>query len=169
MLIEEIIKTNIGIEEEEHNIFLAKSLTKYEWLNFTKCFMERQINFACSYADIPRLDLDIVMHHLTVTPSAKLIKKKLRKVHLQVTLLVKVELENLLDVSFIRLVNYLEWISNIVPIDKLDGSIKICPDFRDINKACPKDDFLLPNIDLIIDLVLGHVMLSLMDGFFECN
>lgn len=89
--------------------------------------------------------------------------------HPQVALLVKVELEKLLDVGFIRPIDYPEWISNLVPVSKPDCSIRICTDFRDINKACPKDDFPLPNIDLIVDLTAGHAMLSLMDGFSGYN
>lgn len=89
--------------------------------------------------------------------------------HPQVALLVKAELEKLLDVRFIRPIDYLEWISNLVPISKPDRSIRICTDFRDINKACPKDDFPLPNIDLIVDLTTGHAILSLMDGFSGYN
>lgn len=84
-------------------------------------------------------------------------------------LLVKDELENLLDIGYIRPIHYPKWISNLVPINKPDGNIRICTDFRDTKKACWKDDFPLQSIDLIINLTAGHVMLSLMDGFFGCN
>lgn len=42
-------------------------------------------------------------------------------------------------------------------------------DFQDLNKACLKDDFPLPSIDMIVDLTTGHEMLSLMDGFSRYN
>jgi len=54
-------------------------------------------------------------------------------------------------------------------MSKLNGRIRMCNDFRDLNKACPKDDFPLPNIDIIVDLTAGHEMLSLMDGFSGYN
>lgn len=41
--------------------------------------------------------------------------------------------------------------------------------FRDSNKACPKDDFPLPNIDNLVDATIGHEMISLMDGLFGYN
>ncbi|KAH9327626.1 hypothetical protein KI387_007804, partial [Taxus chinensis] len=47
--------------------------------------------------------------------------------------------------------------------------IRICIDFKDINKACPKDNFLFPNIDMIGDSTVGYEMLSLMDGFLGYN
>ena len=64
---------------------------------------------------------------------------------------------------------YASWISNIVPISKKNGSICICINFGDLNKACPKDDFPLPNIDTIVDLIVGHSMFSLMYGLSRYN
>ena len=57
----------------------------------------------------------------------------------------------------------------MVPITKPSGDIRIYTNFRDLNKACPKDDFPLPNIDMIIDLIATHEILSLMDGFSGYN
>lgn len=57
----------------------------------------------------------------------------------------------------------------MVPMKKSNGKIKICTDFHDLNKACPKDDFPLPSIDSLVDSIAGHCMLSLMDGFFGYN
>ena len=52
---------------------------------------------------------------------------------------------------------------------KKNGQIQCCVDFRNLNKACPKDEFLLPNMDLLIDSVMGHAMFSFMDGFRSYN
>lgn len=98
------------------------------------------------------LDPNLIMHHLSITPSIKRFKHKLRKMHPHVTLLVKGELEKLLKAAFIRTIDYAEWISNIVLVTKHDQSIHVCIDFRDLNNACPKDDFPLPNIDMIVDM-----------------
>nr|CAN83640.1 hypothetical protein VITISV_001524 [Vitis vinifera] len=50
-----------------------------------------------------------------------------------------------------------------------DGKVRVCVDFRDLNKASPKDDFPLPHIDLLVDGTAGHSMLSFMDGFSGYN
>ena len=89
--------------------------------------------------------------------------------HPKVALLVKAELAKLLEAKIIWSIDYSEWISNMVPITKPSGDIKICSDFRDLKKACPKDDFPLPNINMIVDLTVGHELLSLMDGFSRYN
>ena len=45
----------------------------------------------------------------------------------------------------------------------------MCVDFRDLNKACLKDDFLLPHIDVLVDDTIGSALMSFMDGFSEYN
>ena len=111
------------------------------------------------------LDPDLIMHHLSIAPRIKLVKQKLHKIHPHVALLVKSKLEKLLKAGFIRAIDYVEWISNIVLVSKHDKSIRVCTDFTDLNLACPKDDFPPPNIDMIVDMTAGYKMYSLMDGF----
>ena len=55
----------------------------------------------------------------------------------------------------------MEWVSNIVPVNKKQGTIRVCIDFRDLNKACPKDNFPTPHIDQIMDNCAGSVIFSL--------
>ena len=59
--------------------------------------------------------------------------------------------------------------ANVVPVPKKDGKVRVCVDFRDLNKASLKDDFPFPHIDLLVDSTTGHSMLSFMDGFFGYN
>ena len=65
--------------------------------------------------------------------------------------------------------DYLQWLTNIVPVPKKDRKVRMCIDFRDLNKACPKDDFPLPYIDMIVDSAASSVMYSFMDGFSGYN
>ena len=67
------------------------------------------------------------------------------------------------------MVEYPEWLANVVPIPKKDGKVRVCVDFKDLNKASPKDDFRLPHIDLLVDSTTGHSLLSFMDGFLGYN
>ena len=62
-----------------------------------------------------------------------------------------------------------KWLSNVVPVKKKNGQIRYYVDFRNLNKACPKDEFLLPNIDLLVDSVVGSSMFSFMDGYSGYN
>ena len=81
----------------------------------------------------------------------------------------KEEIQKQFSVGFISVVEYPEWLANIVPIPKNDGKVRVCVDFKDLNKASPKDDFPLPHIDLLVDSTEGHSMLSFMDGFSGYN
>ena len=63
------------------------------------------------------------------------------------------------------MVEYPEWLANVVLVPKKDGNVRVCVDFWDLNKANPKDDFPLPHIDMLVDSTTGHSMLSFMDGF----
>ena len=74
---------------------------------------------------MPRLDPNLIMHHLSIAPRVKLVKQKLRKIHPHVALLVKDEVEKLLKVGFIYIIEYIEWISNIILISKHEKSIKV--------------------------------------------
>ncbi|KAL0439607.1 UNVERIFIED_CONTAM: Transposon Tf2-12 polyprotein [Sesamum latifolium] len=76
------------------------------------------------------------------------------------------EVNKLIEVSFIREVKYPMWIFSIVPVRKKNGQIRVCVDFRDLNNACPKDDFPLPIAELMIDTATGYEALSFMDGSF---
>ena len=72
---------------------------------------------------MPGLDPDLIMHHLSIAPGIKPVKQNLHKMHPHVALLIKSELEKLLKAGFIRFLDYVEWISNIVPVSKHDKSI----------------------------------------------
>ena len=82
---------------------------------------------------------------------------------------VKEKFKKQLSVGFLSVVEYPEWLANIVPVPKKDGKIRVCVDFCDMNKASPKDDFLLPHIDMLVDNTTEHSMLSFMDGFSMYN
>ena len=61
------------------------------------------------------------------------------------------------------------WLANIIPVPKKDEKVRMCVDYRDLNKACPKDDFLLPHIDTLVDSAASSARYSFMDGFSGYN
>jgi len=61
------------------------------------------------------------------------------------------------------------WVANIVLVLKKNEKIQICIDYRDLNTACPKDEFLLPITDVMIDNTYGFERISFMDGFSGYN
>ena len=83
--------------------------------------------------------------------------------------LVKDDIEKQIKAKFLGVVDYPEWLANMVPVLKKDGKLRICVDYRDLNKACPKDDFPLPYIDVLIDNITTCAIYSFMDGFSVYN
>ena len=79
------------------------------------------------------------------------------------------EIQKHLSVGFISVVQYPKWLANVVLVPKKDGKVRVCVDFRNLNKNSPKDDFPLPHIDMLVDSIVGHAMLSFMDGFTNYN
>jgi hypothetical protein len=77
---------------------------------------------------------------------------------------VKKEIERLLDANFIRPCRYAEWISNIVHVYKKNGKMRVCIDFRDLNRATPMDGYPMPVADLLVDAAAGHKVISFTDG-----
>ena len=146
-------------------IHFAQLLSLEEKQEFIAFFKEKEKKNSWTYSNMLGLDPDLIMHHLSIAPGIKLVKQKLQKMHPHVALLVKAKLEKLLKASFIRAIDYVEWISNIVLVSKHNKSIRVCTNFYDLNLACPKDDFLLPNIDTIVHMIEGYEMYSLVDGF----
>ncbi|GMP48863.1 hypothetical protein CsSME_00016061 [Camellia sinensis var. sinensis] len=118
---------------------------------------------------MPGLDPDLVSHYLDVFPNSKPIKQAARKYHPDLEEKIKEEIEKLQQVGFIRPIQYPTWLANIVPVKKKNGQIRICVDFRDLNKSCSKDEFPLPHIDTLVDTTSGHQMFSFMDGFSGYN
>ncbi|KAA0037265.1 uncharacterized protein E5676_scaffold702G00050 [Cucumis melo var. makuwa] len=76
---------------------------------------------------------------------------------------IEVEVNKLIEAGFIREVKYPTWIANIVPVRKKNEQLRVCVDFRDLNNACPKDDFPLPITEIMVDATTGHEALSFMD------
>ncbi|XP_021856710.2 uncharacterized protein [Spinacia oleracea] len=70
-----------------------------------------------------------------------------------------------MDAGFIRPCQYPDWVANVVLVPKPNGTWRMCVDYTDLNKACPKDSFPLPKIDRLVDSTAGHAMMSFMDAY----
>jgi hypothetical protein len=82
---------------------------------------------------------------------------------------VKDEVGRLLQARFIQPCPCVDWVSNIVPVEKNTGKIRICVYFRNLNRATPKDEYLMPVAKLLIDSASGNKMISFLDGNASYN
>ncbi|RDX85176.1 hypothetical protein CR513_33672, partial [Mucuna pruriens] len=74
-----------------------------------------------------------------------------------------------MEAGFLAVAEYPQWVANIVPVPKKDEKVQMCIDYRDLNRASPKDNFPLPHIDILVDNTAQHTFYSFMDGFSGYN
>jgi hypothetical protein len=120
--------------------------------------------FAWDYMKMLRLDRSIVEHQLPLKKGFQPFQQRARQMRTEVLEEVKKEIEKMLEAGFIRPYRYAEWISSIVPIQKKDGWWRVCVDFRDLNRATPKDEYPMPVAETLINAAAGNKILSFMDG-----
>lgn len=167
--IEQARAVNIGTDETPREVKIGAELSSEQGKAITNLLREYQDIFAWSYQDMPGLDTDIVEHYLPLKAGCKPVKQKLRKLKPTWALQVRNEVMKQWEAGFLKVVSYPTWLANIVPVPKKDGKVRMCVDYRDLNRASPKDDFPLPNIDILVDNTAGHGMFSFMDGFSGYN
>jgi len=125
--------------------------------------------FAWSNENILGIDPLVIVHKLNVDPNHKLVKQRRRTFAPEQSQAIADEVKKLLQAGFIREVDYLEWLANVVLVKKSNGKWRMCVDFTDLNKACQKDSFPLPRMDFLIDSTSGHELLNFMGAFSGYN
>jgi hypothetical protein len=160
------ISRNPGIVE---NVFVGAECSSGEIQIYIDFFKQFRDVFAWSYEEMLGIDPKIVEHEITTYPDAKPVRQKLHPGNPKKETTIKVEVEKLLKADFIYPIHLTQWVSNPVPVSKKQGTIHVCIDFCDLNKAYPKDNFPTPFIDQIIDECVGCEAFSFMDDFSAYN
>ena len=114
---------------------------------------------------MPGVSRGLVEHRLRVDPKVKPVKEHLRRFAVQKRKAIGEEVALLLAAEFIREIYHSEWLANVVMVPKMDDSLRMCIDFKHINRACPKDHFPLPRIDQIVESTAGCERLSFLDAY----
>jgi hypothetical protein len=115
--------------------------------------------------DLCGVNRDVIEHSLNVDPSFRPRKQRLRKMSEDKAEGARNEVKRLLSAGVIREVTYPEWLANTVTVKKANGKWRMCIDFIDLNKACPKDEFPLPRIESLVDAAASSELMSLLDCY----
>ena len=121
--------------------------------------------FAWDAYDAPGVDPSLICHYLNVNPSSILKKQPPQRPSKEHADAVRDEVMKLKKAGVIKEVFYPEWLANTMVVKKKTGKWRVCVDFIDLNKACPKDPFPLPRIDRLVDATVGHPRMSFLDAF----
>ena len=93
---------------------------------------------------MPRIPRKLAEHSLNILNGFKLVKQTLRRFSEPKRQAMGEELAKLIEAEFIREIKHPDWLANLVMVPNKDESWRLCVDFKDLNKACPKDPFPLP-------------------------
>ena len=156
-------------DDPEHLAYIGSKLTEDLKSLLTQFLRQNRDVFAWKQADMGGIDPTVFTHRLNPSPSFKPVKQKRRSFAPERQKAINEEVGKLLHAGAIREVEYSEWLANVVLVKKANGKWRLCIDFIDINKVCPKDSFPLPRIDLIVDATAGHELLSFIDAFSGYN
>ncbi|GAU50294.1 hypothetical protein TSUD_137480 [Trifolium subterraneum] len=119
--------------------------------------------------DMPGIDESIITHKLSISPVNKPVVQRKRKVGEERRAAITEEVAKLKEAGFIEEIKYPTWLADVVMVKKASGKWRMCVDFTDLNKACPKDPYPLPSIDRLIDGASGYKTLSFMDAYSGYN
>ena len=111
------------------------------------------------------MDSNFICHHLNVSPTVTPKKQPPQRSFKEHVEAVKEEVMKLKRVGAIKEVFYLKWLANTVMVKKKLGKWRVSVDFTDLNKACPKDPFLIPRIDQLVNATVNHPWMSFLDAF----
>ena len=100
--------------------------------------------FAWTPADMLGISADILSHRLNICPEVRPVRQKKRHISPERLRYLEEEMDKLLEAGFIREVQYPEWLVNVMMVPKANGKWRVCVDFTNLNKVCPKDSYLLP-------------------------
>ena len=103
--------------------------------------------FAWSAYEAPGIDPNFICHHLNMNTRVVPKRQPLWRSSKEHAKAVKDEVIKLKQVGAIKETFYLEWLANTMVVKKKNEKWQLCVDFTDLNKACPKDPFLVPQID----------------------
>jgi hypothetical protein len=165
MSADKLEEVDIGNGDKPRPTFISANLQPGFREELIKLLKEYKDCFAWDYSEMPGLDRSIVEHWLPIKSGFKPYKQPPWKIYKDEVLAdVRKEVGRLLDANFIRPCRYAEWISNIVPVYKNNGKMRLYIDFKDLNRATPMDGYPMHVADLLVDAAAGHKVISFMDG-----
>jgi hypothetical protein len=121
--------------------------------------------FAWNYTEMSGLSREIVEHRLPIKSGFRPFKQKPITFRPDLLPRIKDEIHRLLEANFIRPCRYVEWVSNIVPVEKKESrKLRVCIDFCNLNRATTKDEYPMPIADMLINNASGNRIISFLDG-----
>ncbi|XXG47635.1 hypothetical protein AAC387_Pa02g2248 [Persea americana] len=144
--IEDLTEVRLDPSDPDRFFLLGSQLPELEKTELLDLLLKNKEVFAWTPYEMPGIDPEVMCHKLNMDPKHKPVIQKARRVRVPQTEAVIEEVQKLLKAMAIEEVHYPEWLANTVVVKKKNEKWRVCVDFTDLNKACPKDSFPLPKI-----------------------
>jgi hypothetical protein len=149
----------------DQRVLLGSQLSNEQEKTLLRFLFNNKDVFAWTANDLCGVNKDVTEHSLNVDPSFRPRKQRLQKMTEDKAKGARNEVKRHLSAGVIKEVTYPEWLANTVMVKKANGKWRMCIDFTDLNKACPKDEFPLPRIDSLIDAAASLELMSILDYY----
>jgi hypothetical protein len=149
----------------DQRVLLGSQLSDEQEKTLIRFLFNNKDVFTWTTNDLCGVNRDVIEHSLNVDPSFRPRKQRLRKMSDDKAEGAWNKVKRLLSAGVIREVTYPEWLVNTVMVKKANGKWRMCIDFTDLNKACPKGEFPLPRIDSLVDAAASSELMSLLDCY----
>ncbi|CAJ2662240.1 unnamed protein product [Trifolium pratense] len=156
-------------EDPSRAVKIGTGLPELARKQLEACLKENADLFAWHASEMPGLDPNIACHQLTIDPTALPVVQRRRRQSPEKSEAAEKCVKDLLEANFISEARYTTWLSNVVLVKKSNGKWRMCCDYTDLNRACPKDSYPLPCIDRLVDNSSGFKLLSFMDAYSGYN
>ncbi|XP_022026101.1 uncharacterized protein LOC110926690 [Helianthus annuus] len=138
-------------EYPEQTILLGHAMSPTIRIQLKSLLSNNKDIFAWCPADMTGVPRDIAQHCLNIKPSVDPVIQGRRSFSEEKAKAMDEQVTELLNAGILRKVKYHTWVANLVMVQKHNGGWRMCVDFKDLNKACPRDCYALPEIDKKVD------------------
>ena len=114
-------------------------------------------------------DTSVIQHTIPIKKDSKPFKQKLKRINPLLLPLIENKVKKLFEVKIILALGHSRWLANVVLVRKKNGEIRICIDFRNLNRVSLMDNYPLPKVDHILQKVVGSQRMSMLDGLSGYN
>ncbi|GKV05833.1 hypothetical protein SLEP1_g17797 [Rubroshorea leprosula] len=164
-LVEDVEEVQIDDRDLSRKTQIGTKLNPEERAELIAFLRANKDVFAWTSTDMLGIPTSVSQHKLSTNPLKKPVAQKRRLFGGERLKVIKEEVEKLLQAGFVKRVDYCEWVANPVLVKKGNGKWRMCIDYTNLNDACPKDCYLRPNIDKLVEAASGNERLSLLDAY----
>jgi hypothetical protein len=165
----DVFQFNVASEQDPKYVNLASHFSEEQKDDYGELLKEFANIFSWQYGDLKTFDTEIIQHKIPLNKDTKPFRQKIISFSPMLLPTMEKEIKKLLDAKIIIPLRYSDWIANLLPVRKKNGEIRLCVDFRNLNKCSRKDNYSLPKMEHILQKVSGSSVMSFIDEFSRYN